>query len=406
MTDASKQSVFDIAVIGAGPAGMTAALLFASKGFDTALVAPKVNHEDGRTTALLQASVDLLDNIGIWNELAPRAAPLSKMRMIDDTGRLIRAPETTFDSAELDLPAFGYNLLNKDLNRILEEAAVREPNLTFVHALAEGYDFDEAHATVHLARDNTISAKLVVAADGRNSPARSAAGIDVRRWDYPQVAVVLNLEHDRPHGDASTEFHTPTGPFTLVPLPGRASSLVCVVKPEQADALVALSDDLLARELETRAHSILGKFSIASKPQKFPLSGLTAKRLMGPRLALIGEAAHVFPPIGAQGLNLGLRDVASLGNILSTAKAQSKDIGAHDTLEVYEKQRFTDINSRTAAVDALNRSLLTDFLPVQFARSAGLYLADKIPPLRRFLMREGIAPGTRRKSIGAPQIKE
>ncbi|WP_417683847.1 UbiH/UbiF family hydroxylase [Roseibium sp.] len=391
----SAGQAFDIAVIGAGPAGMTSALMFASKGFSTVLVAPKVNHEDGRTTALLQTSVALLETIGTWEKLRPQAAALSRMRMVDDTGRLIRAPEVTFDSAELELEAFGYNLLNKDLNRALEEDAQRFGNLTFLHATAKSYDFADTEVSITLSDGAVISAQLVVAADGRNSPARMASGIDVRRWDYPQVAVVLNLGHERPHGDTSTEFHTPTGPFTLVPLPGRASSLVCVVKREEAERLVALNDGALALELEKRAHSILGKFSILTKPQMFPLSGLTARQLSGKRLALIGEAAHVFPPIGAQGLNLSLRDVAELGRLVDDARARNEDIGGATVLAAYQAKRAGDINTRTAAVDALNRSLLTDFLPVQLARSTGLYLADRITPLRKFLMREGIAPGTR-----------
>ncbi|WP_289033683.1 UbiH/UbiF family hydroxylase [uncultured Roseibium sp.] len=394
----TSDKIHDIVVVGAGPSGLTAALLFASAGFETVLVAPAVNLQDGRTTALLQDSVTLFEQIGVWESLRGLATPLSKMRMIDDTGRLVRAPEVTFDSAELDLEAFGYNLRNKDLNRVLAEVAQEQANLTLVEDLAGSYDFGDENVTVSCQDGMPIKARLLVAADGRNSQAREAAGIDLRRWSYPQVAVVLNLEHDRPHHDTSTEFHTPTGPFTLVPLPGRSSSLVCVVTPEQSETLKAMPEADLALELEQRAHSILGKFRIASEPQSFPLSSLSAKSLVGKRLALIGETAHVFPPIGAQGLNLGLRDVASLGKLLTSARGTGADIGAAQVLSRYESGRRSDISTRTFAVDALNRSLLTDFLPVQIARSAGLYLADKVPPLRRLLMREGIAPGTKRKA--------
>ncbi|MEP3303520.1 MAG: UbiH/UbiF family hydroxylase [Roseibium sp.] len=394
----TSDKIHDIVVVGAGPSGMTAALLFASVGFETALVAPAVNQEDGRTTALLQDSVTLFEQIGVWDNLRSFATPLSKMRMIDDTRRLVRAPEVTFDSAELNLEAFGYNLRNKDLNRVLAEAAQEQANLTLFEDLAVSYDFGEESVSVFCQDGAPLKTRLLVAADGRNSQARESAGIELRRWSYPQVAVVLNLEHDRPHNETSTEFHTPTGPFTLVPLPGRTSSLVCVVTSEQAETIKTMSKDDLALELEHRAHSILGKFGIASSPQSFPLSGLSAKSLVGPRLALIGETAHVFPPIGAQGLNLGLRDVASLGRLLTSARDMGADIGATEVLSRYESDRRSDISTRTFAVDALNRSLLTDFLPVQIARSAGLYLADKVPPLRRLLMREGIAPGTKRKT--------
>ncbi|WP_106754232.1 UbiH/UbiF family hydroxylase [Pannonibacter carbonis] len=382
----------DVIVIGAGPSGLTTAILLARRGLQTVLVAPAVNREDGRTTALLQASVNLLDELGLWQEIAPRAAALAHMRLIDDTGRLIRAPEITFDASELQLEAFGYNVLNRELNGILEDAAGREPGLSFVKAKVERVMPAEDQVTVQLDDGTTLAAALVVGADGRNSMVRAAAGIDVRTWTYPQQALVLNLEHDRPHQSISTEFHTPTGPFTLVPLPGRMSSLVCVVTPETAQHLTSYTDEALALDLERRAHSILGKFRIASPRQVYTLSGLIARSVAARRCALVGEAAHVFPPIGAQGLNLGLRDVADLGGVLREAKERGDDIGSDLTLARYESARRVDISTRTTAVDLLNRSLLTDLLPVQAARSFGLYAAGRVGPLRRMLMREGITP--------------
>ncbi|MEP5623442.1 MAG: FAD-dependent monooxygenase, partial [Hyphomicrobiales bacterium] len=156
----------------------------------------------------------------------------------------------------------------------------------------------------------------------------------------------------------------------------------------------ALPAEDLVRELELRAHSILGQFKLVSDPQTFPLSGMTAKSLVGPRLVLIGETAHVFPPIGAQGLNLSMRDISDLAKVLSGAKQRQLGLGDTEILMSYEKKRFGDIRQRTKAVDMLNRSLLTDFLPVQVARSGGMYLAGKIGPFRRLLMREGMAPGS------------
>ncbi|MTI45806.1 2-octaprenyl-3-methyl-6-methoxy-1,4-benzoquinol hydroxylase [Roseibium hamelinense] len=388
----------DICVVGAGPSGLSAAVMFAREGFSTALVAPVGGPSDGRTTALLQASIDLLDRLDVWNELAVKTAPLARMRMIDDTGRLMRAPEVTFESGELDLEAFGYNIKNQDLTAALSASADTLPNLSVIEEKASNAHLGPDKAVIETETGRQIEADLIVAADGRKSMLREAAGIGVRKWSYPQVAVVLNLEHDRPHADVSTEFHTPTGPFTLVPLPGRCSSLVCVETAEGAESLLAMNDDDLALELERRAHSILGQFKIATKPQTFPLSGMNAKNLAANRVALVGETAHVFPPIGAQGLNLSLRDVAVLGDIVAKARASAADIGGAQTLSSYESKRRTDIVTRTGAVDLLNRSLLSDFLPLQIARSTGLYLADKIGPLRRLLMREGMAPGTRQRN--------
>ncbi|MTH97148.1 UbiH/UbiF family hydroxylase [Roseibium sp. RKSG952] len=388
----------DVCVVGAGPSGLSAALVFAKQGFSTALIAPEVNHADGRTTALLQASIDLLDQIGVWDGLVLKTAPLARMRMIDDTGRLVRAPEVTFDSVELELDAFGYNILNTDLNAALEDEISKSDNILYINEIASSFNLGSECALIETASGRVIEASLLIAADGRNSSVREAAGIDVRRWSYPQVALVLNLEHERPHHNISTEFHTPTGPFTLVPLPGRASSLVCVENTEGADRLRGLNKDDLALELERRAHSILGKFKVASKPQTFPLSGMNAKALTANRVALVGETAHVFPPIGAQGLNLSLRDVAALGRVAAEARSKGADIGAPEALSNYERERKTDIVTRTGAVDLLNRSLLTDLLPLQVARSAGLYLADKVTPLRKLLMREGMAPGTKART--------
>jgi len=393
---------FDVAVIGAGPSGLTAAILFAHEGLSTVLIAPEVNRKDGRTTALLQDSIALLDTLGVWDVLKEKTAPLARMRMIDDTGRLVRAPEVTFEGTELELEAFGYNIANADLNGALADKAADAPNLTMITGTADTYEFHENHVEIGTSGAETILTSLAVAADGRGSKLREASGIEVRTWSYPQVAMVLNLEHERPHNDISTEFHRKTGPFTLVPLPGKRSSLVCVESAEGASRLGEMPDDKLALELERRAHSILGKFTIASRRQMYPLSGLNARSLAKGRVALIGETAHVFPPIGAQGLNLSMRDVATLVDLAAGAKQAGRDIGSPDVLDAYERKRRTDILTRTGAVDALNRSLLSDFLPLQLARSVGLYVADKVPLLRKMLMREGMAPGLRR-GLARPQ---
>lgn len=382
----------DIAVAGAGPSGMACAILFARHGFSTALIAPLAPADDGRTTALLDSSVEMLKGLGLWDAIRPHAAPLAHMRIIDATGRLIRAPEVVFDASELHLDAFGYNIENRHLNAVLAQACSAETNLRRIDARVADIAAGELDAALSLDNGMTVEAKLVVGADGRRSKVREAAGIAVSEWRYPQSALVLNLEHLAPHYNHSSEFHTRTGPFTLVPLPGRRSSLVCVVEPETAETLSLMSDDELALELERRAHSILGVMKVVGRRQCYPLGGLTAKTVAANRAALVGEAAHVFPPIGAQGLNMGLRDVAVLGEIVVGARASGRDIGGPGVLAAYERARRPDILSRTTGVDLLNRSLLSDLLPVQLARSFGLYLAGRIGPLRRLLMREGIAP--------------
>ena len=206
------------------------------------------------------------------------------------------------------------------------------------------------------------------------------------------MALTTIISHDRAHADTSTEFHTRTGPFTLVPLPGLRSSLVLVVGPSEAPALAAQSEAELAEELEHRSHSMLGRIEIEPGRGLFPLAVEIAKTFGKGRTVLIGEAAHVMPPIGAQGLNLGLRDAATIAELVVAARRDGGDVGSESLTARYEHLRRADVGSRRLAVDLLNRSLLSDFLPLQGARGVGLYLLDRIGPLRRALMREGVAP--------------
>jgi 2-octaprenyl-6-methoxyphenol hydroxylase len=238
----------------------------------------------------------------------------------------------------------------------------------------------------------TVTGRLAIGADGRRSLCRAVAAIPTDRRAYAQTALTFNLAHSRPHHDASTEFHTETGPFTLVPLPGARSSLVFVVDPSEASALAALSATAMAQEIERRSHSILGKIEIEPGHGTFPLAVETARRFGAQRVALVGEAAHLVPPIGAQGLNLGLRDAATVGELVAAAHRNGRDVGAGKLTERYDRMRRADIMSRTLAVDLLNRSLLSDFLPLQAARGLGLFLLQRIAPLRRAAMREGIMP--------------
>jgi 2-octaprenyl-6-methoxyphenol hydroxylase len=381
-----------IAVVGAGPVGLAATLLLAGAGHEVALIAPAAPPPDRRTSALLQGSVALLERLGVWQELSPNAAPLRTMRIIDYTGRLIRAPEVAFSAAEIDLPAFGYNVANAELVAVLERA-VAARDVRRIEALANSVTIGDDHATIGLANGETIDARLVVAADGRRSRVRETVGIGVDEWRYDQAAVVCDLRHTLPHHDTSTEFHTPNGPFTLVPLAGgNRSSLVWVDRPEAAQRHAALSDTDIAAEIERRSHFILGSVTMDGPRQLFPLSGMTARAFAANRAMLVGEAAHLFPPIGAQGLNLGYRDVAALGDILDeTLGENGDDPGSPAAIAAYDRARRGDILSRTAAVDALNRTLLSDFLPVQALRGLGLFLIDRVPMLRQMAMRQGVA---------------
>lgn len=381
----------EIAIVGGGPAGLTAAIALAGAGIETVLVA-KSAPADGRTTALFAGSVTALETLGVWQSCAGQAAPLRTLRIVDDTRHLLRAPEARFSASEIGLDAFGYNIENRHLLTALEARATSVLNLTRIEDEAERLDISDQSISIRLKNGSDIVARLVVGADGHRSICRAAAGIETDGWSYPQAALTFNIGHSRPHGDISTEFHTESGPFTLVPLPGQRSSIVCVVDPAQGEMLRALDQQALSAEIERRSHSVLGRIEVDATRGYFPLAVETARVFGANRVALVGEAAHRIPPIGAQGLNLGLRDAATIAELAAAARLVHADIGGAELLARYEKMRRADVVSRTFAVDLLNRSLLSSFLPLQGARGIGVFLMNRIGPLRRAVMREGVNP--------------
>ena len=381
----------EIAVVGGGPSGLVAAIAVASAGLETVLFAPEPAKADRRTTALLDGSVRILKSLAIWPMLEAEAAPLERLRIVDATQRLIRAPEVTFSASELGLEAFGQNIENETLRRALRTSADHTAGLRIVGDAVDMVIPEDASVLLRAGgREERVS--LVIAADGRQSVCRRAAGIGTAAKQLPQTAIVVNLRHSRAHGNFSTEFHTESGPFTLVPLAGDRSSLVWVVTPHEADALLRLGDDDLADEIERRAHSILGGMEIEGERASFPLAIELAQPLAARRIALVGEAGHLLPPIGAQGLNLGIRDAATIAEIATDARRLGRDPGNSEVMQTYEARRRPDIRDRALAVDWMNRTLLTDFLPAQAVRGLGLELASRFSFLRRALMREGLGP--------------
>jgi len=384
-----------VAIIGTGPIGLLAALILSPLYEDLTLIGPQLNTEDGRTSALMMPAIRQLDQLGLWESLQHDSAALSGLRIIDSTQRLIRAPTVIFRAAEIGEAAFGYNIPNKLLNKILWDKVKSTPNIICCPYTVKNYQHESDGIAITLNDETRHKVALIIAADGRNSPARKAAGIKTHQWRYPQKALVLNFSHQESHQNISTEFHTSHGPFTQVPLPGNRSSLVWVLNPTQADHLLGLGCVALATEIENNMGSMLGKITLDQDsqdwpPQVWPMGTVILSRFAAKRTFLIGEAAHVFPPIGAQGLNLGFRDIADLEHVLRSGdKVTMISRLIHD----YNRRRRADIWARTGFVHMLNQTLLSNFLPAQLLRNTGMEALQQLPALRNLIMREGLAPG-------------
>ena len=396
-SDASGARPCDVLVAGAGLAGLTAAIAFARAGFCVVSCGADERVGRGRTVALLDRSAASLEALGLWPAIEPSAAALRGLRLIDDTGAHFPPRPVEFHCSEIGFETFGWNVENDRMADALAASAEATPGLERVKTPVASYDFAGETALGRLADGRAVASALVVGADGRASPARRAAGLAARSHRYPQSALTALLSHRLPHRDFSTEFHTRQGPFTLVPLPPsdaapHRSSLVWVMSDEEARRRAALDDMALAGEIERQARSIMGAMRLAGPRGVFPMVRQFVPRITGPGLALVGDAAHAFPPIGAQGLNLGLRDVEAIVAAAIEARAERRDIGGRVALEAYQRARRADIAMRTGVVDGLNRALLTHFAPLDFARGAGLAALGAVGPLRRFVMREGIAP--------------
>ncbi|WP_455466862.1 UbiH/UbiF family hydroxylase [Bartonella sp. B39] len=385
-----------IAVIGAGQVGMLTALSLAHKGHSVFLVGPPAHADELRTTALMMPAIRTLQKLNIWNILKGHAAALSFIRIIDITSRIVRAPTVNFSSAEIGEEAFAYNIPNVELNNALVNSVMHTPNITRFVSSAKSFHHQKSHVCITLADGRVIQASLVAAADGRHSLTRAAAGIGAKQWNYPQKALVLNFSHDFSHQNTSTEFHTENGPFTQVPLPGKRSSLVWVVSPSRAEELLNMEAKAIAEVIEDQMQSMLGTLTLETPVQAWPLSGLISHRFAANRTILVGEAAHVFPPIGAQGLNLGFRDVQTLIDILPNKISTSN---SEMIVARYNRCRKPDILIRSGSVHMLNSALLSNMLPVHIIRSVGLGLLRSYSPLRNLFMREGMYPGYGFKEI-------
>lgn len=390
----------DILISGGGVAGLSAAAAFASAGFSVICAdpSPPVTAADAagadlRTTAFLHPSIPVLAAAGLWQRLQPYAAPLQIMRIIDAGGptcepRIIK----DFNAADLSDQPFGWNLPNWLLRREMLARLSELPNARFLPGVATTTLLTrDAEALVSLSDGSKVAARLVIAADGRNSTMREALGIKVKTTRYGQKALAFAVTHTIPHHNVSTEIHRSGGPFTLVPLPDRdgapCSAVVWMETGPEVQRLAALPAKAFEDEMNLRSCHVLGPLTLASRRSVWPIITQIADRMAGERVALMAEAAHVVPPIGAQGLNMSLADLAAL---LDLAQADPAGLGSAKMLDAYHRRRHLDVLVRAKGIDALNRASMLGGQALRDLRAGALNALYSAGPVRKTLMKAGI----------------
>lgn len=382
----------DILIAGGGTAGLAAAAGFGSLGFQVTCVdpqpaeAPDGPDADLRTTAILQPGRALLEQAGLWERLVADATPLRVMRIVDARGEPVRRD---FDAGDLGDAPFGWNVPNRILKRAFAERLAEMPGVTVLRGTGFADRFARIDEVVGVLSDGRrVEARLLVGADGRGSAVREACGIGVRRMRYGQKAVVFAVTHPEPHHGVSTEVHASGGPFTLVPLPDHGgepcSAVVWMTDGAEALRLKGLSDGEFAAEVNARSAGVMGPLVPVGGRQVWPIVTQVAERITARRTALMAEAAHVVPPIGAQGLNMSLADLRVL---LDLASARRGEIGEDGWLSAYARAREPDIRLRAMGIDVLNRVSIGGLGPL---RRLGIRAFHDVAPIRHALMRLGL----------------
>ena len=384
----------ELVVAGGGLNGLLLGIACAGAGLGVAVVDREDPERmvgeafDGRASAIAYGSRLVFDGVGLWPEIAAEAEPIREIRVADDDSPLY----LHYDHRELDPETpLGYIVENRVLRRVLIERARSLPNLRLLAPrTVAGMMATAGRAAVTLADGTVLGTRLVVAADGKDSPLRKAAGIDVVEWKYPQTGIVTTVQHERPHGGIAIEHFLPAGPFAILPMTGNRSSLVWTEAAGLAPRLLALPEAEFRAELRARFGDFLGAIEPVGPRWSYPLALLQAERYTARRLALIGEAGHVIHPIAGQGLNIGIRDVAALAEAIVDARRLGLDIGDDGVLERYQRWRRADALLLAAVTDGLNRLFSNEIPPVRLARDVGLAIVNRLPPLKRMLMRHAM----------------
>ena len=377
-------AAFDVAVIGGGPVG--ASLVRALEGLAIAFIAPAPDAApptgfDARVYALSPGNVEFLRALGVWDALpAERLAPVHAMRIFGDDARAV----LEFDAYQAGVPELAW---------IVEDSALQRALWSGLSGMAhrcERLEVGAEHAVISFADAAPIAARLVVGADGAHSFVRGAAGIDVRERDYQQAALVANFHCEKPHRNVAYQWFQGGPVLALLPLPGNQVSMVWSLPAADAQRIAALEATALADEVARASHGVLGALSLASSARSFPLRRLAARRLVAPRVALVGDAAHVIHPLAGQGLNLGLQDARALAETIASREPQ-RDPGDYRLLRRYERRRAEPILAMDAVVSGLYALYGARSTLVGRVRNAGLNLTDRLPVLKNILMRQAMS---------------
>ena len=392
-TRAARPVEAEVLIVGAGMVGMTLAAALAGAGLSVVVIdradpaAMADDGFDGRASAIAHGSQQALAGIGLWLYLRADAQPILDIRVSDGPSRLF----LHYDHRALGDVPMGYMVENRHTRRGLAALAATLSDLTVLAPVGlAGLTRDAAGVTATLSDGRRIKAALAVAADGRDSRLRAQAGIPVTAWDYPQTGIVCSVNHDRPHRGVAHERFLPAGPFAVLPLTGDRSSLVWTERAALAPAMMALDDAAFGAEIERRFGDHYGRMRPAGGRWAYPLGLVHADRYVDRRLVLVGDAAHAIHPIAGQGLNMGLRDVAALAEVLVDARRLGLDAGDHAVLQRYERWRRFDNVLLMMVTDGLNRLFSNDVAPLRLARDVGLALVDRAAPLKQLFMRHAM----------------
>ena len=387
-TDSGFVAALDAIIVGGGLVGLPLAIALAGQGLAVAVIdredpaAAVAEAFDGRVSAIAHASRMALQAIGVWQQVSA-AQPILDIRVSDGSSPLF----LHYDHREIGNEPFGHMVENRVMRRALQARQAALPNLLLLApAVLANLDRGPGHVVATLADGRRYRAPIAIAADGRDSPLRQAAGIKSFGWGYGQAGIVCTVAHEYPHHGVAQERFLPAGPFAILPMTGNRSSLVWTEREALAPVMLQLAPEAFLAEVERRFGDYLGRLEVVGPRWSYPLRLHIADQYVAHRLVLIGDAAHGIHPIAGQGLNLGLRDVAALAEVLIEASRLGLDLGDALVLERYQRWRRFDSLLLAGVTDALNRLFSNDVAPVRLARDLGLAAVHRLPSLKRLFM--------------------